>query len=121
MVQVSDTAGGGAGQTDVSSCDRALLAASNLGVYCCISSFIISSPVLYTVYFQGDATVVGAIGVIFGFFNAVNGIPIADAADAGVLNRRCRFLSPLAPLRTGSRSSGSTCVQKASRWVSKRR
>ena len=102
MVQVSDTAGGGAGQTDVSSCDRALLAASNLGVYCCISSFIISSPVLYTVYFQGDATVVGAIGVIFGFFNAVNGIPIADAADAGVLNRRCRRCFP--PSRWGRRA-----------------
>ena len=105
MVQVSDTAGGGAGQTDVSSCDRALLAASNLGVHCCISSFIISSPVLYTVYFQGDATVVGAIGVIFGFFNAVNGIPIADAADAGVLNRRCRRCFP--PSRWGRRLRGS--------------
>lgn len=78
----------------VSAAHRALLAISNLGVYCCIASFIISSPVLYTVYFGGDATAIGAIGVAFGFFNALNGLPIAEAADAGVLNRRCRRCFP---------------------------
>lgn len=94
MARVSDKTGSGNSQRVISTSDRALLALSNLGVYCCISSFIISSPVLYTVYFQGDATIIGAIGVVFGLFNALNGIPIAEAADAGVLNRRCRRCFP---------------------------
>jgi Na+/melibiose symporter-like transporter len=70
-------------------CDRALLAASNLGVYGCIASFIISSPILYTTYLGGNPSAIGILGVCFGFFNALNGIPIAHAADSGYLNRIC--------------------------------
>ena len=70
-------------------CDRAYLAISNLGVYGTIASFIISSPILYTTYLGGNPKAIGTLGVVFGFFNAFNGLPIAHAADSGYLNRVC--------------------------------
>jgi len=73
----------------LSNCDRALLALSNLGVYGCIASFVISSPILYTTYLGGQPSAIGLLGVLFGTFNAINGLPIAHLADAGYLNRAC--------------------------------
>ena len=64
-----------------------MLAVSNFGVYGCIASFILHGPILYTTYLGGSPQAIGTIGVIMGFFNAVNGLPIAHLADKGYLNK----------------------------------
>ena len=66
--------------------DKCMLAVSNFGVYGCIASFILHGPILYTTYLGGSPQAIGTIGVIMGFFNAVNGLPIAHLADKGYLN-----------------------------------
>ena len=83
----------------ISRCDRSLLALSQLGVFGCIASFIVSSPILYTTYLGGQPGAIGIIGVIFGTWNALNGLPIAHAADSGFLNRVCSCF----PLETWGR------------------
>ena len=72
----------------VTKCDRVLLALAQFGVFGCIASFIISSPILYTTYLGGQPGAIGLVGVVMGFWNAFNGVPIAAAADTGLLNRK---------------------------------
>ena len=70
--------------------DKCMLAVSNFGVYGCIASFVLHGPVLYTTYLGGSPQAIGTIGVIMGFFNAINGLPIAHLADKGYLNKLCK-------------------------------
>ena len=74
----------------ISVADKGMLAVSNFGVYGCIASFLLHGPVLYTTYLGGSPQAIGIIGVIMGFFNAVNGLPIAHLADKGYMNKLCK-------------------------------
>ena len=88
--------GGAEAVPSITAIDKLVLAVSNFGVYGCIASFILHGPILYTTYLGGTPQAIGTIGVIMGFFNAVNGLPIAHLADSGYLNEICVKCFPVA-------------------------
>ena len=76
--------------------DKLRLGFGYLGVFFQVCSLSVHSAYLYAYYFKVDATVLGLASAGGALFNALNGIPIAQLADSGWLNRAMPTVFPMA-------------------------
>ena len=76
--------------TALNKLQRCCLAFSYFGQIYGIAIFLLYGVFIFNVYYGASASSLGAVGVVMGFYNALNGMPIARYADAGHINRfRC--------------------------------
>jgi Na+/melibiose symporter-like transporter len=88
-IKTSDVAVGG-GATSLNRVQRFCLAFSYFGQIYGIALFLLHAVFIFNIYYGASASALGAAGIFMGFYNALNGMPIARYADAGHINRyRC--------------------------------
>ena len=86
------------GDAHIQGMDRFLLAFSYFGPIVGTIHFILNGVTMYNIYFGASAGAIGLLGIIIGFYNALNGMPVARLADAGWANKFACF-----PLKTCGR------------------
>ena len=82
-------------ETALTLTQRNLLAFSYFGQIYGIVVFVLHGVVIFNLYYGAPAAGLGVVGVIMGFYNALNGLPIARLADAGYLNEKCGGCFPI--------------------------
>eukprot|EP00943_MAST-04B_sp_MAST-4B-sp1_P002224 g2224.t1 len=82
-------------ETALNPLTRWLLAFSYFGQIYAIATFLLHGVFIFNVYYGAPAGGIGVAGVIMGFYNALNGLPIARLADAGYLNEKFGGCFPL--------------------------
>ena len=81
-------------ETSLDRKNRLLLAFSYFGQLYAIALFLLHSVYIFNVYYGASATAIGLCGILMGFYNALNGLPIARLADAKYLNLKCGRCCP---------------------------
>ena len=63
-----------------------LFAGGSLGTWCLPFVFYMHSTLVFVTFYGADAITIGTVGVVVGIWNVINGLPVASAADKGLLN-----------------------------------
>ena len=89
LPQPSDATRSLKSETSLDIKNRVFLAFSYFGQLYAIALFLLHSVYVFNAYYGASATAIGVCGVVMGFYNALNGLPIARLADAKYLNKKC--------------------------------
>lgn len=81
-------------ETSLDRKNRLFLAFSYFGQLYAVALFVLHGVYIFNMYYGASATAIGVCGIVMGFYNALNGLPIARLADAKYLNIKCGSCFP---------------------------